>query len=291
VSVGVEIGYNELKLVKVNQPSSGQWKLLNYKKIPIKTGMSRDTSEFAGFLKSALAQFCGSGKDFNLWGMIQSDNANVQNIHIPKVGKKQLENAVYWTAKKNISFDERDTILDFEVQGEVIESGITKLSVLVCTASKREVEEMKNLFSGIGFPLTGLTVAPFALQNLFRTDWMPFPGQTVATLFIGDSSSRIDIFSGGNLVMTRGIRAGINSMAESLMEVYTASERTSGPISMEDARDLVFGLDSDSQSPDGKAERFGLNREDIFEMISPALERLIRQVEVLNLQALATGLE
>ncbi len=279
VSVGVDIGHDELKLVKVKRPSSGQWRLLDYRKVPIKAGMSRDTLEFAGFLRSALAQFCGSRKNFNLWGLIQSEKVGVQSIRIPKVGKKQLENAVYWTAKKNISFDEKDTILDFEVQGEVIESGIAKLSVLVCTASKREVEEMENLFSGIGFPLTGLTVAPFALQNLFRTDWMPFPGQTVATLYIGDNSSSIDIFSGGNLVMTRGIRAGINSMAESLMEEYTASERTSGPISMEDARDLIFGLDSDSQSSDGKAERFGLNRDDIFGMISPALERLIRQVE------------
>ena len=182
-------------------------------KFPSKRGCPRDTLEFAGFLRSALAQFCGSRKNFTLWGLIQSDKVGVQTIRIPKVGKKQLENAVYWTAKKNISFDEKDTILDFEVQGEVIESGIAKLSVLVCTASKREVEEMKNLFSGIGFPLTGLTVAPFALQNLFRTDWMSLPGQTVATLYIGDSSSRIDIFSEGNLVMTRGIRAGINSMA------------------------------------------------------------------------------
>ncbi|MCK4533946.1 MAG: hypothetical protein KAT81_00365 [Syntrophobacterales bacterium] len=58
----------------------------------------------------------------------------MQSIRIPKVGKRQLENAVCWTAKKNIAFDERQTILDFEVQGEMVESGITKLSVLVCTA-------------------------------------------------------------------------------------------------------------------------------------------------------------
>ncbi|HPQ42868.1 MAG TPA: pilus assembly protein PilM [Syntrophales bacterium] len=278
VSVGVDIGSDELKLVKVKQLSGGQWRLLDYRNVPIKAGMSKGTAEFAGFLRSALLQFCGSRKNFTLWSLIQSDKVGVQSIRIPKVGKKQLENAVYWTAKKNISFDEKDTILDFEVQGEVIESGITKLSVLVCTASKREVEEMENLFNSIGFPLTGLTVAPFALQNLFRTDWMPFPGQTVAALYIGDSSSRIDIFSGGNLEMTRGIRAGINSMAESLMEEYAASGRTSEPIHVEDARDLLFGLSSDYQ-PDGKAERFGLTREDIFAMINPALERLVRQVE------------
>jgi len=125
---------------------------------------------------------------------------------------------------------------------------------------------------------------------------MPFPGQTVATLCIGEGSSRIDIFSDGNLVMTRGIKAGINSMVESLMDEYivsavlvdgegistgegSGSEPTSSPMSMEDARGLVFSLGSDPQPSEGKAEHFGLNREEIFEMISPALERLVRQVE------------
>ncbi|MBW2630465.1 MAG: pilus assembly protein PilM [Deltaproteobacteria bacterium] len=295
VSVGVNIGHDELKLVKVNQPSSGQWELLDYKKVPIKAGMSRSSSEFAGFLKSELTQFCGSGKIFNLWSLIQSDKVEVQNIRIPKVGKKQLKNAVYWTAKKNAPFDEEKTILDFEVQGEVVESGIRKLSVLVCTASKRETDKIEDLFSGIGFPLTGITAIPFAMQNLFRANWIPLDSQTVATLYIGSDSSRIDIFSEGNLVMTRGIRAGVNSMAESLMEEYAAaavsgegtaispgeesgSGQASTPMSLADAKNLISSLGSNSQ-PDGGNVRFGLSKEKIFEMISSALERLVRQVE------------
>ncbi|MEA1971456.1 MAG: hypothetical protein U9N37_07575 [Thermodesulfobacteriota bacterium] len=295
VSVGVDIGHDELKLVKVNQPSSGQWELLDYKKVSIKAGMSRSSSEFAGFLKSELTQFCGSEKIFNLWSLIQSDKVEVQNIRIPKVGKKQLRNAVYWTAKKKAVFDEEDTILDFEVQDEVVENGIRKLSVLVYTAPKRETEEMENLFSRIGFPLTGITIIPFALQNLFRADWLSLDSQTVATLCIGSDSSRIDIFSEGNLAMTRGIRAGVNSMAESLIEEYAAtavsgegtvispggesgSGQTSTPMSLADAKNLISGLGSDSQL-DEKDARFGLSKEKIFEMINSALERLVRQVE------------
>ena len=295
ISVGVDIGLTELNLVKVNQPSGGQWELLDYKKVSIKPGMSRSSSEFAGFLKSELTQFCGSGKVFNLWSMLQSDKVEVQNIRIPKVGKKQLRNAVYWTAKKNSPFDEDETILDFEVQDEVIENGIRKLSVLVCTASKREVEKMEDLFSGIGFPLTGITVIPFAMQNLFRANWLPSDDQTVATLYIGSDSSRIDIFSEENLIMTRGIRAGVNSMAESLMEEYAAaavsggksssspyeesgSGQASAPMSLADAKNLISHLGSDSQI-DGEDARFGLSKEKIFEMINSALERLVRQVE------------
>lgn len=296
ISVGVDIGPDELRLVKVRQPSSGQWELLGCKKVLIKSGVSRGTPEFSDFLRSELERFCGSGRDFSVWALIRSDKVNVESIRIPKVGKKQIENAVYWTAKKNIVFDEKETILEFEVQGEVVEEGVAKLSVIVCTALKHEVEEMEDVFKDIGFPLTGITAAPFALQNLFRADWIPLPDRT-ATLYIGDDSSRIDVFSEGNLVMTRGIRAGTNSMAEALLEEHLISSALSerrwegrsveagpaqvrSPMNIDDAKDLVFSLGFDSQPPYGEADRFGLSKEKIFEMINPALERLVRQVEI-----------
>ena len=294
LSVGVDITDDEVRLVKVRQLSNGQSELLSYKRVSVARGIVRGTAEHASFMKATLEEFCGSGRGLNIWSLIRSDTVDVENIRIPKVAKKQLENAVYWTVKKNSGFDKANMILDFEVQGEVVEEGVTKLSVVVCTAPKREVEEIEKLFEGIGFPLTGLTAAPFALQNLFRADWMPVPARA-ATLFIGDDSSRIDVFSLGNLTMTRGIRAGIDSMADSLLEEHTATilpkeqddildteidhEQPQTIITLEDARDLVFSLGVDSPPPHGKTDRFGLSKEKIFEMIQPALERLVRQVE------------
>jgi len=294
VSVGVEIGLDELKLVKVNRLSGGQWELLDYTKIPLKAGISIGTPAFAGFLKSELTRFCGSGKAFHIWGLIHSDRVDVQNIRIPKVGRKQLENAVSWTVKKNTPFNEETTILDFEIQGDVIESGVRKLSVLVCTAPKPEVEEMRELFHRIGFPLTGITAMPFAIQNLFRASWISSVDQIVATLYIGDDSSRIDIFSGGDLTMSRVIKAGINSMADSLVEEYAAFEKNvdsasgispgedtaSGPapdiMTQENAKTLISTLASGSDEEDA---RFGLTGEKILEMIKPALERLVGQID------------
>ena len=160
ISVGVDIGTDELRLVKVKQLSVGQWTLLDCRKVFIEPGMSRGTAEFAGFLKAELERFCGPGRDFNLWALIRSDKVDVESVRIPKVAKKQIENAVYWTAKKNTTFDEAETILDFEVQGDVVEEGVAKLSVVICTASKGEVEETSGLFNDIGFPLTGLVASP-----------------------------------------------------------------------------------------------------------------------------------
>lgn len=298
ISVGVDIGYNQLRFIKVVQSNDNQWKLLDYSTVPFRPDVSKGTPEFAIFLRTELDKFCGSRSGLNLWANMSSARVEISAVRIPKVAKKQIENAVYWTVKKNVSFNEKETIFDFEIQDEVIERGITKLAVMACAAPKQEVQEMRDLFESVGYPLNGLTIAPFAIQNLFRTDWIPSFDQTVATLYIGRDWSRIDIFSKGVLVMTRGIKTGINSMIQELKEwhnesiesvsleesqVEETSETTDATknvfMETEDARELLFSLSPDFQPSTELRARFGLNENSIFKRISPALDRLVRQVE------------
>ncbi len=298
ISVGIDIGYHQLKLVKVAQSPDNQWKLLNYSAVSFGTDTPKGSAEFANFLKSELDKFCGGADGFNLWGMMSSADVEVTHIKIPKVTKKQIENAVRWTAKKNISFSEKEHLFDFEIQGEVIESGVAKLAAMVYASPKKDVQEMRDLFESIGYPLSGLTIAPFAIQNLFKTNWIHSIDKTLSTLYIGRDWSRIDIFSNGNLVMTRGIRAGINSMIQELMEGYNESVGITPPqgssheqssrvtdaaenvyMDMEDARKLLFGLSPDSPSTKEVRARFHLEENSILDKINPALERLVRQIE------------
>lgn len=289
VSVGVDIGEREIRLVKVERTSDNEWKLLDCRKVLFEKDLTFDVPECADFLKVEMTRFCGPARGINIWGSIPSPRVDVQHIRIPRVGKKKIENAVYWTAKKNIPFDDNETIFDFEVQGEVVESGVKKLAVVVYTAPKEEVEKMRTLFESAGFPLAGITIAPFAIQNIFKNNWIPSFEETAATLYIDRDWSRIDIFSDGVFVMTRCIKAGINSMIESLMEVYNES-RKDIPVSnisstaktsmtFEEASELVFGLSQDSLPHALDIKEFGLEEREIFEMVNPALERLVRQID------------
>ena len=199
----------------------------------------------------------------------------------PKSRKNRLDNVVYWTAKKEAPFDEKEMIFDFKLQGEVIEQGIPKLAAMVYTAPRQEVEELKNLFSRIGWPLTGITIAPFSIQNLFRTEWIPSPEGTIASLFIGTDFSRIDIYAEGNLVMTRDIRAGLNSLVDALADWFNEMKTNpDGPaLTPEQGRKILQSLSPDSPPLQETDAGFGLGKEAIFEKIEPALDRLARQVE------------
>jgi Tfp pilus assembly PilM family ATPase len=190
ITVGVDIGYADLRLVKIKQLPGPKWQLLDFKRVPFNADLSEETPEFDDFLKSSLSGFCGPLKEFKIWSIMSAVRADVRYFLIPKAAKKQIEKTVYWKLKKEAGFDEEETIFDFRVQDEVIEKGVAKIVVIAYTAPKKEVEETKNLFLRIGFPLAGISIAPFAIQNLLKTGWIPAPDQTVTNLHIAHNWSR-----------------------------------------------------------------------------------------------------
>lgn len=302
LSVGVDIGYTEVRIVKVEPTVAGGWRLVDYSAFPFPAGVERGTPAFQLFLKETLTRYCGPPKNLNLWAMMSAANAEVRNISVPRVAKRELRNAIFWSAKKELDFDEASSVFDFEIQDEVVESGIEKYSVLFYVVPRKDVQETSALFSAVGYPLSGLTIAPLAIRNIFRTGWVPALDRTVASLYIGRGWSRIDIFSKGNLVMTRGTKAGLGSMLESLVDEYAdwrkksqgiefsmpgegesagAAETPQAPreMSPDDARSLLQSLSPDSKPEERLLTRYGLDGETVFRLAAPAVERLVRQVE------------
>lgn len=276
-TVGIDIGNQYIRMVRAAEISGGVRQILDRRRFKIPPEAPIDSPNFAAFLKSSLTTFCGSPGVSDLWVMMSAARVEVRHIRIPKVVKKQIDNAIYWTARKENPFDENETVFDFEIQGEVIEQGIPKLSAMVYTASRQEIENLKSIFSKTGWPLTGITIVPFSVQNLFRTEWIPTPEGTAVNMFIGNDFSRIDIYAGGNLVMTRGIRAGLNSMVESLAETYNDLKLES--LTSKQGRKILNSLDPDMPPLEETDAGFGLSKDEIFEMIQPALERLVSQAD------------
>ncbi len=289
VTIGVDIGYQDLLMVKIQEIADKQWKLLDYRSVPLPKA-SAGSFEFTGFIKSELNKFCGTSKRLKIWSLIPASKVDVRFIKIPKVPKKQVENAVYWTVKKEVTFEDSETILDFDVQGDINELGVQKTSVMVYTTPRSEVQAVQDLFSDAGYQLAGITIAPFAIQNLFRTGWVPVVGDVTASLYIGRDWTRIDLYSKGSLILTRGIKAGLSSMVEALIESHTEKKRrspadrasateTDRGLTTEQAHKLLLSLNPNA--PPLTREDFGheLKEEEIFSMVLPALERLVRQVE------------
>jgi len=277
-TIGVDFGQGFISLAKTVKTSDGRPMLLEHKIIKYDHLTSKNSPEFNSILKSALHSFCGSFANCSIWTMVTAGEANVSYLKVPRVPKKQLQNVVYWTAKKELSFDDKDSVFDFELQGEITDQGIPKYLVMVYTAPKAEIEGIKALFSDIGVPLAGITLAPFAVQNVFRSGWMGHDEGAFAALYVGDDFSRIDIYHGENLAMTRVVKTGISSMVEAIADTYVEKEKKF-KLEADEAKKILFSLGPDSEKLSRTDAGFGLREEEIMEMIFPVWERLARQIE------------
>ena len=282
----------------MSQISDQKYEMLEYARIPFDQDVDRQSPQFPQFLRPIMMDFCGNSKNVKLWCTISSARVETRQIRIPKVNPKQIPNSVYWSFKKNSAFDERENIFDFEILGESEENDRPKIDVMAYTALQKEIRELKELFSKAGFPLQGISIVPFAFQSLLRAGRLGTDEMNVSSLYIGRDWSRIDIFSEGNLMLSRGIKAGVKTMIEALrteiegnlFELSIAKSPTKDPArigaikkklknELEQAQQHFFGVIHD-RAPSPLDERQRLLKEDkIFKMILPALERLVRQVE------------
>jgi type IV pilus assembly protein PilM len=298
ITVGVDIGYDDLKLVKLKRVSENTYELLEYAKVPFDPEIPRENPKFHTFLRPTLAEFCGSLKAMDIWCTISSARVETRQLRIPKVSARQIPNAIYWTYQREAAFDEKEKVFDFEILDEVQEEQTTKINVLAYTAPLDEVISLKDMFAKAGFHLTGISIVPFAFQTLLRARRVESSEQQVASLYIGRDWSRIDIFSGGNLLLSRGIKAGVRTMMEGLRKEIESSSKglslVKAPdedvgriravkkklkVDLELAQKFFFGYTPGAVLEGEGGRKLSINEDKIFLMIQPALERLVRQVE------------
>ncbi|MFP4517013.1 MAG: hypothetical protein ACLFNV_09480 [Desulfovibrionales bacterium] len=315
VVVGVDFDHSALRLVKRDNAEKGR--VVDCCSLSYPNAAPLGSPEFSAFLGKCLKEFCGQSNQVSLWALLPTSKLDIWHITIPRTTKDKVANVVHWVAKKETSYNEHEDILDFEVQGDEVDKGIPKTKVMVYLARRKNVEMMKQMFSSIGFSLEGLTIAPFAIQNLFRRGWVAGAPEACAGLHIGREWSRIDVYKDGDLVLTRGIKTGTNSMVEALQERFENDRRHAASPPPEEVSEKSLRLDglTSSLDQDGEndfdfeepvslqRERGGANKgwaretlfsalvdgdagteeeseqDRVFSSVLPAVERLVRQIE------------
>jgi len=292
--IGVDFGEEALKFVKVRRHSVRQWDLLAHKIIPYTSEIRPGNQEFDRFLKEnlrkTLKELSGFAGRCELWAILSSPQADTRLFRIPKTPRKQIANAAYWTFKKEVPETNQDQdVFDFEILGEIHEAGTTVSNVFGYRVPKSEVDKLNDLFSDIGCPLTGICLAPFAIQNLFRTQVAPAKEKIVATLLVDDNWAFVEVFSSRNLVLSRAIKTGRNRFLEDILESVRETialelpsedgEPQESPINLDFAGDLLRTLNTRDRNGEGIPEGMEIDKDDIFQMILPSLNRLTRKVD------------
>ena len=67
ISVGVDLGHDDIKLIKIHRISDQKFEMLDYARVPFEADISRENTQFYQFLRPVLENFCGSSKNPEIW--------------------------------------------------------------------------------------------------------------------------------------------------------------------------------------------------------------------------------
>ncbi len=242
--IGINIGHDKLYMVKVAH-QGGTPVLAGAVAIPFTQGTGPASPHFSSFLGSKFNEFAGKDRNVEVWSQVPTAQVDIFTLRIPKVAPAKISETIYWAAMKEKAFTDDAYIFDYELHGDVLEKGITKMQCLAYTVPRQVVSKLQDVMRAANIKISGITVAPIALQSIFRANVFGGGGQSCAAVHIGKDWSRIDIFSNGNLVMSRGINTGASSFAAALTEEYNVVPVSDVPGQQRDLETSLF-LDGES---------------------------------------------
>jgi type IV pilus assembly protein PilM len=138
----------------------------------------------------------------------------VKNIVLPQMTDDELQESFAWHAEEHIPFDISDVNLDYHVTG----SSADAIHVLMAACKRDKIANVKQAIQLAGKQPVVIDVDAFALQNCYELNYDPQPGQIVALLNIGASTTNINILNGARSVFTRDATFGGNQYTSLLQK-------------------------------------------------------------------------
>lgn len=138
----------------------------------------------------------------------------VKNIVLPQMTEDELQESFAWHAEEHIPFDISDVNLDYHVTG----SSADAIHVLMAACKRDKIANIKQAIQLAGKQPAVIDVDAFALQNCYELNYDPQPGQVVALLNIGASTTNINILNGARSVFTRDATFGGNQYTSLLQK-------------------------------------------------------------------------
>jgi len=266
---GVEFFRDTINMVRMGRDKSG-WHPVQAMQTAFPEDMDLEHPQLPSFLKTQL-QRIDPGKESRLWIGLPPSRGESWNVEVPRV-KRSLTNAVYWSARKERTFDENEYFFDYRIRDQAAGHQTQKLAAEVCIASVRDIRMYQKIFSKAGYPPAGITLPAFSIQNLLARNWLNPGEEAYAVLYIGEDSSYIETHGRHIPLFKRVIKTG----RDSILDALAASAASQGPAEAEaepatatERKKAAQFLHQPARSTDA----------DLLEKIQPALERIARQLE------------
>src|SRR2546421_6733466 len=214
--VGVDIGSSSVKAVEL-QGKNGNFELisLGYEALQpdaVVDGQIMELNSVSGAIANIFNEH--KIKTTKVAAGVNGHSVIVKNIVLPQMTGDELQESFAWHAEEHIPFDISDVNLDYHVTGSTPDA----IHVLLAACKRDKIANLKQTIQLAGKQPSVIDVDAFALQNCYELNYEPQPGQVVALLNIGASTTNINILNGNRSVFTRDASFGGNQYTSLLQK-------------------------------------------------------------------------
>ncbi len=274
-AIGVNISAHVLNVVELAR--QGDKNIIDgYSSIEIPQDL--DKGHIDPFIIDTLKKQCTNlkSKREGVFSIISGSEVIIRRMQIPKIGKKELLEAIKWEIKTHIPFPIETAVINYSILDEIKSKDITKLDLLVAVVQKSSVERTKDLFEKAGIRLEGLSIAPFAVWNLLKGTSILKKDKRTAFIDIGSENTKIVFFDGENLEFYRELPIGGIHFTKSMIGLFV-SDKWQMNLNYQQAEAMKrrYGIPEEDTSD---MTEDGLPLKQIYQVMRPTLRRFLNEV-------------
>ncbi|RKY84772.1 hypothetical protein DRQ09_08140, partial [candidate division KSB1 bacterium] len=269
--MGLDIGTNSVKLILVNKEKGG-FSVEGYgiEEFSIKKGDKNTVKNLTYSINKIINR-----EDLKISEVVVSFSdipVMIKTEEFPGLNKKELNEAILWKVKKELSREFDDPIFRYKIIGSVKD----KINVLIVVTSKKELDKNLNLLKEMGITPSKLTFPQLAIFDCFK---YYYPGESEdgsLIVDIGGYKSTFIFIKNGIIELVRDINIG----GENFTEALTGKKNINGTsleIDYEKAEELKYDYGISFEGSVGKTP-IGIPISQIGILLKPSIDKLISEI-------------
>lgn len=273
--VGIDIGSYSVKIVQL---AVKEGSLIPVKAEVKEVGIAKDAESHEKEIASAL-KYLAKSIDLKKSSVIVSINCShtsIKKVTVPYMPKSEMREGIMLEAKSYFPFQTDQSVLEFEVMGDVVEKGIRKYEVMVGVCPINTVNKYLSLVQGSGIRPTSFVSSSYALQKLAEK-MSSKAGGVECYVDIGELHTELIICKDGLFSFSRKIPVCGDDFTKALTGAF-ASDKGRVQLTMEEAekikRDVGMPDEGDSRIIDDKIPVAYISG-----MLRTPAERLVNEID------------
>lgn len=273
--VGLDIGTSSVKIAQFTKKEDGLHLVkVDLREIKQPEDSSLREQEIVSRLKDL---FRGIDiKKSKVIAVINCPKTAIKIAKAPYMPKAELRDGISLEAKNYFPFPIDDSLLDYEILGDVVEKGVRQYEVVVSASPKKRVANYLSLLEKAGIKPSSFIPCPYALQKLIEHSLIE-KDATACFIDIGKIHTELVIFKGKALVFSRKIPVAGGDFTKTMTGVLV-SDRGRTELTLDEAekikRELGIPSEVESKIVDDK-----ISTTQVLSMLRAPLEQLVSEIE------------